>query len=676
MIFANPAALWGMLFLLLPIVVHLFSFRTSKRVLFSNISFLQEVKQESRRKQQLKHLLLLALRMLAIVAAVLAFARPQFGEQVEKIWTGAAYHAVFIDNSPSMSLPGDEGVILEQAKQAARSIAREARPDDRFQLITHELLPVSQRWLSRDDFLSELDAVNQSSRTNPIALIFERQKDLIVSQGDPEKTWVYWLSDFQASAFELERLTSTSGLNVRFMQMQAFESPNLYIDSCWLAQPLLRPGETARLIFRVKNGGAKAAEAVRIALRVNDTQRGMANIDLPAFATAVDTIDFTLGQAGNFRAVLSLDDRFFPYDDAWYMQLEVKEKLAALHLYEKQPNVFVRALFAEDDFIALQSETTAQLDYNSISGYSAIILDGLNDARSGLVDALANAVQQGAALVYLPSTEAAQPGLQRLFDALGGGTLGKEMDDRQAVVALNLDDPLYQETFSNIPEQLSLPAVYKRVSFEPTAQDRVLMRLANGAPLLLRRTFGQGQVIVLLSPLDLAYTDLPQHALFVPTMYRSVLLGAGIRPLSHRIGAQEVIAFKTNGQPLTGLIGLQSSRLSYIPEVRREGGTLYLNLRSGELEPGHYVVMHDQAEIAGMQLALNGDAGESALKTWSAEDLAAWASAQGWEHYAVAKADLAGALHEVSKDGSLWRWILLLLLVFLLLEGLVIKFVK
>jgi hypothetical protein len=676
MIFANPAALWGLLFLLLPIAVHLFSFRTSKRVLFSNISFLQEVKQESRRKQQLKHLLLLALRMLAIVAAVLAFARPQFGEQVDKILTGAAYHSVFIDNSPSMSLPGEEGVILEQAKQAARSIARQARPDDRFQLITHELLPVSQRWLSKDDFLSQLDAVNQSSRTNPITLIFERQKDLIVNQGDPEKTWVYWLSDFQASAFDLQQLTSTSGLNVRFMQMQAFESPNLYIDSCWLAQPLLRPGETARLIYRVKNGGAKAAEAVRIALRVNDTQRGMANIDLPAFATAVDTIDFTLGQAGDFRAVLSLDDRFFPYDDAWYMQLEVKEKLAALHLYDKKPNVFVRALFAEDDFIALQSETIAQLDYNSISGYSAIILDGLNDARSGLVDALANAVQQGASLVFLPATDASQPGLQRLFDAMGGGTLGKEMDDHQAVVALNLDDPLYQETFSNIPEQLSLPAVYKRVSFEPTPQDRVLMRLANGAPLLLRRTFGHGQVIVLLSPLDLAYTDLPQHALFVPTMYRSVLLGAGIRPLSYRIGAQEVIAFKTNGQPLTGLIGLQSSRLSYIPEVRREGGTLYLNLRTGELEPGHYVVIHDQAEVAGMRLALNGDAAESALKTWSPEDLAAWATAQGWEHYAVAKADLAGALHEVSKDGSLWRWILLLLLVFLLLEGLVIKFVK
>lgn len=676
MIFANPSALWGLLFILIPIAVHLFSFRTSKRILFSNISFLQEVKQESRRKQQLKQLLLLTIRILAVAAAVLAFARPQFGEEATNTWSGAGYHAVFVDNSPSMSLPGEEGVILEQAKQAARSIAQQARPDDRFQLITQELLPVSQRWLTKDDFLAALDAVNQSSRTNPIELIFERQKDLIANQGEAEKTVVYWLSDFQASAFDFHGVANTTALQVRFLQLKAFKSPNLYIDSCWLAQPLLRPGQTARLIYRVKNGGAKAAESVRVALRVNDTQRGMTNIDLPAFSTAVDTIDFNMGQSGSFRAVLAIDDRFFPYDDAWYMQFEVKDKLPALHIYQQTPNVFVKALFTEDDFIALQAETAAQLDYNGISAYNAIVLDGLSDAPSGLVAALAAAVKQGAALIFLPATDPAKRGIQELFAALGGGNLGAFVDEKQAVVALNLNDPLYQETFSHIPEQLSLPTVLKRIKFTRSPQDRVLMRLANGEPLLLRRTVGQGQVIVFLSPIDLAYTDLPQHALFVPSMYRSVLLGAGIRPLSYRIGTNEPIPFRTEGQPLTGLISLKSNRLSYIPEVRREGNNIYLNLRSGALEPGHYTVFQDASEVGNLQLALNGDLAESNLKTWQEDELATWAAERGWEHFSIAKADLAGQISAVSKDGSLWRWILLLLLVFLLLEGLVIKFAK
>lgn len=676
MIFANPSALWGLLFVLIPIAVHLFSFRTSKRILFSNISFLQEVKQESRQKQQLKHLLLLAFRILAVVAAVMAFARPHFGEQTSKAWTEAGYHAVFVDNSPSMSLPGEEGVILEQAKQAARSIAQQARPDDQFQLITHELLPESQRWLSKDDFLSQLDAVKPGSRTNPIELIFERQKDLIANNGASERTVLYWLSDFQETAFDFQYMAKQEGLSLRFLQLKAFESPNLFIDSCWLAQPLLRPGQTARLIYRVKNGGAKAAEAVRIELRVNETQRGMSNIDLPAFSTAVDTIDFNMGQAGSFRAVLALDDRFFPYDDAWYMQFEVKEKFPALHIYQQQPNVFIRALFAEDDFIALQSETAAQLDYNGISSYNAIILDGLNDAPSGLVKALTDAVEQGAALIYLPATEASQPGIQDLFTALGGGTIGSFVEEKQRVVSLNLNDPLYQETFSHIPAQLSLPSVVKWLGFTPSAQDRVLMRLTNGEPLLLRRTFGQGQVIAFLSPIDLAFTDLPQHALFVPSMYRSILLGAGIRPLSYRIGSNEPIPFKNAGPPLTGLISLKSNQLSFIPEVRREGSNLYLNLRSGALEPGHYQLMHDEEVVESMQLALNGDLAESSLKTWQPDDLATIAAQHGWEHFFVAKADLAGQISAVSKDGSLWRWILLLLLVFLLLEGLVIKFVK
>ena len=48
MIFANPIFLWGLLALLIPIAVHFFNFRRYRKVYFSNVERLMEVKSEKR----------------------------------------------------------------------------------------------------------------------------------------------------------------------------------------------------------------------------------------------------------------------------------------------------------------------------------------------------------------------------------------------------------------------------------------------------------------------------------------------------------------------------------------------------------------------------------------------------------------------------------------------------
>ena len=76
MIFVNPVFLWGLLALLIPIAVHLFNFRRYRKVYFSNVDRLMEVKSEKRRVRQLRQWLVLLMRCLAIAALVLAFAQP------------------------------------------------------------------------------------------------------------------------------------------------------------------------------------------------------------------------------------------------------------------------------------------------------------------------------------------------------------------------------------------------------------------------------------------------------------------------------------------------------------------------------------------------------------------------------------------------------------------------
>lgn len=677
MSFANPAALWGLLLLAVPLVVHLFSFRTLKRVYFSNLQFLKEVKEESRRKSQLKHLLLLFLRMLAIAAVVLAFAKPQWGNQKAVATPGGlSHHAVFIDNSPSMSLEGSEGLLLEQAKAAARSIAAQARPDDRFQLITQELLPISQRWLSRDAFLDAVDGVQLSSRSHPLSLIYERQRALILNTSERLRTQVYLLSDFQKSVSDLEAMGVDSSMQLFLLQLNANSVANLYVDSCWLTQPLLRKNVPAKLVYRIRNGGEQAASGIRVQLRINEIQKGLSNVDVPANGQLIDTIAFSPDAVGLQKAVLSLDDRVFAYDDAWYMQMQVQEALPLLLLHEPKQTPYVTALFAEDDFIRLSKQLLSRLDYNTLSTYKAVVLDGVEQPGSGLVNSLKLMVDEGASVIIIPSANKNQTPLNELLTAFGAGNLTDVVVQKQQVTDLEVKDVLFEQTFSFLPEQLSLPAVNQYFGYQAKPDDRVLMRMTNGAPLLVRRAVGQGNVLLFLAALAPEWTDFQQHALFVSTLYRAALLGSSSNQLAYRLGAASQLSLSAAGGVLNGLISLQNEQLNYLPEVRKQGNRLRLDLKSGELVPGHYQVYEDGKPVPNMGIALNGDAAESQLGSWSANDLSAMAERAGWEWFEVSKAELAGQFQISASDSALWKWLLLLVLVFLLLETLIIKFVR
>jgi hypothetical protein len=677
MSFANPAALWGLLLLAVPLVVHLFSFRTLKRVYFSNLQFLKEVKEESRRKSQLKHLLLLFLRMLAIAAVVLAFAKPQWGNQKAVATAGGlSHHAVFIDNSPSVSLEGSEGLLLEQAKAAARSIAAQARPDDRFQLITQELLPISQRWLSRDAFLDAVDGVQLSSRSHPLSLIYERQRALILNTSERLRTQVYLLSDFQKSVSDLEAMGVDSSMQLFLLQLNANSVANLYVDSCWLTQPLLRKNVPAKLVYRIRNGGEQAASGIRVQLRINEIQKGLSNVDVPANGQLIDTIAFSPDAVGLQKAVLSLDDRVFAYDDAWYMQMQVQEALPLLLLHEPKQTPYVTALFAEDDFIRLSKQLLSRLDYNTLSTYKAVVLDGVEQPGSGLVNSLKLMVDEGASVIIIPSANKNQTPLNELLSAFGAGNLTDVVVQKQQVTALEVKDMLFEQTFTFLPEQLTLPAVNQYFGYQAKPDDRVLVRMTNGAPLLVRRAVGQGNVLLFLAALAPEWTDFQEHALFVPTLYRAALLGSSSSQLAYRLGAASQLSLSAAGGVLNGLISLQNEQLNYLPEVRKQGNRLRLDLKSGELVPGHYQVHEDGKPVPNMGIALNGDAAESQLGSWSANDLSAMAQRAGWEWFEVSKAELAGQFQISASDSALWKWLLLLVLVFLLLETLIIKFVR
>ena len=158
MIFANPLFLWGLLALAIPIAVHLFQFRRYKKVYFSNVERLNALQAESRRRSTLRRWMVLAMRCLAIIFLVLAFAQPTLPGKGQTLHSGSTAVSVYVDNSFSMENSGSDGSQLEIAKQKAREIVAAYRPGDRYQLMTNTMRGEEFRWLSREEFLDAVDA--------------------------------------------------------------------------------------------------------------------------------------------------------------------------------------------------------------------------------------------------------------------------------------------------------------------------------------------------------------------------------------------------------------------------------------------------------------------------------------------------------------------------------------
>ena len=64
MLFANPVFLIALTALGIPVIIHLYNFRRYKKIYFTNVRFIAEIKQESKNRSQLKHLLILLMRLL------------------------------------------------------------------------------------------------------------------------------------------------------------------------------------------------------------------------------------------------------------------------------------------------------------------------------------------------------------------------------------------------------------------------------------------------------------------------------------------------------------------------------------------------------------------------------------------------------------------------------------
>lgn len=672
--FLYPTFLLALAALAIPIIIHLFYFRRFKRVYFTNVRFLREVKEETSARSKLRNLLVLAMRLLAIAFLVLAFAQPFIPQDVE-VKKGQKAVSLFIDNSFSMEALSQDVPLIDKAKQRAREIVEAYRIDDEFQILTNDFEGRHQRLVGKEDALNLIDEIEISPTVRDLRSVLERQRQAL-NTGVQDNQVAYLISDFQKNITNLVSLQDTA-LEVNLIPLQAVQERNISIDSAWFEAPVPMVNQTNALVVQLKNLSEEDVDNVRLSLRYEGQNKPVGTLSIPAGSTALDTVNITILRTGWHEAELAITDYPVQFDDRYYCTFNVPDEINTLTINENLPDPYLSAALAGFANFKLTNQQSSNLDYSQFSNYELIVLNELINVSSGLSFELQQYVKNGGNLLVFPNRNANLATYQTFLAGFPANELEAFEQQERQVVSVNTDEFIFRDVFENAGANLKLPVSQGNFRFTRYSRsEEPLLIYRDGNSYLSKYQIERGNLYVTAAPLDESLNNLVLSGeIFIPMLYKMAISAGRARKIAYTIGNNEVIETNHRGTSSDIVYKLKGETEEFIPEQRIIGAKVFLGVNNQISQAGYYDLFLDPQEILGT-FAFNFNRKESDLQYYSAQDLQYLVGDLAKVIAVNDNSVLTAQIEERSQGIVLWRWCLILALLFLGAEVLLLRFWK
>ncbi|MBE0660888.1 MAG: BatA domain-containing protein [Bacteroidales bacterium] len=685
MLFANPFMLWGLFAISIPIIIHLFNLQRYKKVYFTNVRFLKQLKQQSRRQSVLRHWLALLFRILAIIALVLAFSKPFIPTSVGNISDSGGIASIYIDNSFSMGAEGREGLLINEAINKARTIKDNHSRSDKFNFLTNDFLAVHHRMFSADELADFIDEVDVSPAIKDLRDVLNRQYDLLNSESGSNKT-VYLISDFQRNVSSFEGLIPDTNMRHFMLHLEPVRQTNLSVDTCWFETPAQQPGQIVTLNVTITNHSDSPREQVPVKLIVNGTQRALTSIDINPRESATGSLSFSIRETGIHQGFVELSDYPVTFDDRLYFSFQVLSSINVLSIFDQSPGPYLRALYGNDSLFNFTETNVRQLNYAELNRQQLIILNGLNTISSGLASELGRFVESGGSLFIIPSSRIDQDSYNSWLRSLNSLTFGGQDTTRLRMADVNILHPLFKDVFetqAGKPTELSpdtdLPWVSKRYKFvlPPRKSIETLISLKDADPYLVADSYGEGNIYIMASSLETEATTFPVHAIFVPTLYKMALLSTPRQDIYNKVGTQESVSIGnlSPGSDQVFQLSASDGNFRFIPGHRTINYNTHLFALDAIKTAGNYHLTAGQDTL--LVLSFNYDRRESVPDYLSVEELYDMAENTGITNFAViseSERPVGQVISELNRGRQLWKYFIIAALFFLLAEIAALRF--
>jgi len=579
MTFATPLLLIGLAAAAIPFVLHLMSSVRAQEVQFPTLRFLKASMEKTARRRRIQHWLLMLLRAGLLALLALAVAEPI--SRVTGGWlAGRRYAAaVVLDNSYSMAARSGDGSRLDKAKTQAAALLGGDDPPTMGALLTTNGGLVSTV-MNAD--LSALRKGIEDARIGmgpaPLAQRVSAAVEMLAEQTTDQKS-VYVLSDLQRISFEqiltLQSLADDNDVHLLVVNTAAGEINNVGISNLELS-PLRVVGQVVEITATLVNS-SPADRVVDVGLRIDGVESGLRvrkALSAAGREGSIATVRFfrRFAKPGPVAGEVFLaqgDD--LPVDNVRRFALDIRGRVRALVVRGAatpgEPASYDPAMMlrlALDPFDAdaatwsIQPRTVEADKFSPADLADADIaffceVARFDDAQAAAIVAYARA--GGVVAFFLgPGIDAANYN-ERFIDNVpaDGGLLPGRIESAtgevgpdaaaDAVDWVDTKHPYFEGLFTEPADYLSvLVQRHYRIS-APATPPNVLMRLEDGDPLLVAKTFGRGRSILCTTTASPRWSNLPVTSLFLPMVARMSMLSGQARgqDLTYLAGAPVTI---------------------------------------------------------------------------------------------------------------------------------------
>ncbi len=529
MSFLNPLILWILPAAGVPILLHLLNKRPPKKIRFSHIGWLKAVHKTTMPKKKLHEMLLLITRTLLVLFLIFVFARPVIHSGTSLTGGTSSESMVFLlDVSASMSAVEAGRSSLDWTKERLQAALRKIPSGVKVGVVVYsdqveqELAPTDER--SR--VTTTLQNAKETLRGTDVFPALKLGLQMLENQPKGQKTLVV-VSDLARhgwlNALEKSSDVQNAATNVRVVLWEAASNvPNAGVSeaSLGLSEEGLLSG-AARFHY-----SDSLTNEPTWKLHLNDrvVAQGAWNSVVTGGNTLALRAQFPEGGFYSGSVELSADSA--PFDDAYYLAGRIPKGFRLL-LVDGESGLapadsevyYLRSALESprdpriDSIQVLRPEALASVHFNS---YDAIVLAnvaGIPDGAGKEAELLKWIENGGGLLMTAGSKWPHAPTVPlRLF---------RSIESKSAAEKISVPDPK-EPFFSDVSGikdfEWGQISVEKHVALEKENTATVLLTLASGDPLLVRKQLGKGFVMCLTTTLDRAWTNFPAKPVFAPLM--------------------------------------------------------------------------------------------------------------------------------------------------------------
>lgn len=563
LVFATTAFLIALPLAAAPILLHLFDRRRNVTIEWGAMEFLMQASTRKTSARKLKQWILLALRVLALLALVLALAQPR----LPGTWLGSSQRSetvLVIDNSLSTLRSVDGATVLERLIDKAKEELENVKSGDTIRVLLPSPYPVwatagSIRVASdtRETIAAQLDEIQPTNGSSDLlaALFSAVQAD---AEATTTERHIILLTDGQAndwktddtsgwSRFEEVLKTPPIPTTLKVTELDDAKSMtnNLSINTVRSNRTVVGVDQPFTVTAKVRNHSTIAAKSGSIEWKVGEDVLQSENLPpMDGGDTREPIFRHSFSETGVYSVVCQMQARDdLATDNSAAVVIEVVDEVPIL-VVDNSPD----GDETEQDGFCLQAAlgwangerqgsigvhrpivvSPLRFEREALAEYRAVVIPNLQELPESAISRLEEFVFNGGGLwVSLgPRTDAEMFNQYFFADGDGLSPLGVEgivgeSTSSQQSTTINpflRDHPATAALADDDKVDTGDVRISRRFRFIPPPQGEqisVLLSLTNSEPMAVENYFGRGRVIVQSVPLKLQWSGLAQSTAFV-----------------------------------------------------------------------------------------------------------------------------------------------------------------